>query len=294
MKKTLLIMAALVAGLCFNAAAYDESYGYYSLDEIEADVDHSKAASVPYYDYYYQRNEADVELVVDSLCMHGTWKEGDVSYAIYEPIFHYSYAWRQGAWLDTCQIVKIRIWRYLPATDHNEQLDSREVRNVDDYLCYEKDNVKKIHIDEPQLSYAAVPTPATFCEAQGLPDDGVGDLETYFGGRLYTKDSPLTVQYRMRLYTTFYDRTGDHGIFDKGSWTTENEKPYRIWEAFATVSYGVDEIPTAVNDVKAAKDVVSTTYYNMQGMQSSTPFDGVNIVVTNYNDGSRTTTKVLK
>jgi len=294
MKKTLLIMAALVAGLTFNASAYDEAYGYYTLDEIEADVDHSKAASVPYNDYYSQNPEVATELIMDSLCMHETWTENGINYAIYEPIFHYSHGWRQAYWIDTCEIVKIRIWRYLPATEHNEYLDSREIRNVDDYLCYEKDHVKKIDIDGDNLSDAPLPTPATFCEAQGIADDGVGDLQTYFGARLYTKENPLKVEYRMRIYTTFYDRTGDYAIFDKGSFVVENEKPYRIWEAFGTISYGVDVIPTAVNDVNVAKDVVSTTYYNLQGIESSTPFDGVNIVVTSYNDGSRTTTKVLK
>ena len=41
-------------------------------------------------------------------------------------------------------------------------------------------------------------------------------------------------------------------------------------------------------------EVVSKTYYNVQGMQSDKPFDGINIVVTRYSDGTMTTTKVVR
>jgi|GEM_PF-2437281 len=51
---------------------------------------------------------------------------------------------------------------------------------------------------------------------------------------------------------------------------------------------------TAVYELSYDSNVVSTTYYNMQGMQSSTPFEGVNIVVTRYSDGTTRTVKVVK
>ncbi len=54
------------------------------------------------------------------------------------------------------------------------------------------------------------------------------------------------------------------------------------------------QAPTAVEDVNAAKTVSSVRYYNMQGMESAEPFSGVNIVVTNYADGSKATSKVVK
>ena len=40
--------------------------------------------------------------------------------------------------------------------------------------------------------------------------------------------------------------------------------------------------------------VVSRTYVNAQGMQSDKPFDGLNIVVTRFSDGTTTTTKVVR
>ena len=35
-------------------------------------------------------------------------------------------------------------------------------------------------------------------------------------------------------------------------------------------------------------------YVNVAGMESNTPFDGVNIVVTTYTDGTHSAVKVIK
>lgn len=51
---------------------------------------------------------------------------------------------------------------------------------------------------------------------------------------------------------------------------------------------------TAVVDVKGAKVVESVRYYNIMGMESEQPFEGINIVVTRYSDGSSSTAKVLR
>ena len=52
--------------------------------------------------------------------------------------------------------------------------------------------------------------------------------------------------------------------------------------------------PTAVIELNATKNVVSEHYYNLMGVESNKPFEGVNIVVTRYNDGSISTRKVLR
>lgn len=51
---------------------------------------------------------------------------------------------------------------------------------------------------------------------------------------------------------------------------------------------------TAVDNLQLGKNVTRITYYNALGIASDTPFQGVNIVVTRYSDGSTTTTKILK
>lgn len=51
---------------------------------------------------------------------------------------------------------------------------------------------------------------------------------------------------------------------------------------------------TAINDIDLAKQVTKVTYINMTGLESNTPFQGMNIVVTLYNDGTKAISKVVK
>lgn len=51
---------------------------------------------------------------------------------------------------------------------------------------------------------------------------------------------------------------------------------------------------TGVDEVVTAKAVVSVTYYNLAGVASAKPFEGVSIVVTRYADGSTKATKELR
>lgn len=51
---------------------------------------------------------------------------------------------------------------------------------------------------------------------------------------------------------------------------------------------------TGVTTVQAAGNVVSVKYYNAMGVESSVPFNGVNIVVTTYDNGTRTTSKMIR
>lgn len=57
---------------------------------------------------------------------------------------------------------------------------------------------------------------------------------------------------------------------------------------------GIDPA-TAIESVVAGNgEVKSVKFYNVAGIESATPFQGVNIVVTEYTDGSRTTSKMLR
>lgn len=57
-----------------------------------------------------------------------------------------------------------------------------------------------------------------------------------------------------------------------------------------------DSSVTAVKEVRSAAEstIESITYYNLMGQQSKVPFDGINLRVIRYSDGSMTTTKILK
>ncbi|MCI6224611.1 MAG: hypothetical protein MR656_05795 [Bacteroidales bacterium] len=54
------------------------------------------------------------------------------------------------------------------------------------------------------------------------------------------------------------------------------------------------KVATGVNDVNSAKEVKGVSYFNMMGVESAQPFDGVNIMVTTYTDGTQSAAKVLR
>ena len=53
-------------------------------------------------------------------------------------------------------------------------------------------------------------------------------------------------------------------------------------------------ITTGVEDVDAEKTVAGVTYYNLLGVSSDRPFEGVNVVVTTYTDGTKSSKKIVK
>ena len=51
---------------------------------------------------------------------------------------------------------------------------------------------------------------------------------------------------------------------------------------------------TAIEKVTADRQIAKVTYFNVAGLQSDEPFDGMNIVVTTFTDGTSSTVKVIK
>ena len=82
--------------------------------------------------------------------------------------------------------------------------------------------------------------------------------------------------------------------------TSNNNRSLRA-EDDETVGYGVEsdakapkQTPTSVYEIVGNGEIVSQTYFNVQGMESDKPFDGVNIVVTRFSDGTTSVSKVVK
>lgn len=64
---------------------------------------------------------------------------------------------------------------------------------------------------------------------------------------------------------------------------------------YLVVKEGDVEVVSAISEVSVpSRRAVSTRYYNVAGQSSATPMDGMNIVVTRYDDGTQAVTKVLK
>ena len=91
-------------------------------------------------------------------------------------------------------------------------------------------------------------------------------------------------------YHFVYDEDGNYNYLDTGKWYKNVDDPLSLTIA-PVLKYSVlDGISTS----SATKQAVSHTYYNIAGMASDKPFQGVNIVVTRYSDGSHTATKVFR
>jgi hypothetical protein len=54
------------------------------------------------------------------------------------------------------------------------------------------------------------------------------------------------------------------------------------------------DVLTAIDNLDATKQVTKVSYVSTTGVVSDKPFQGVNIVITQFNDGSRIVTKAVK
>ena len=79
----------------------------------------------------------------------------------------------------------------------------------------------------------------------------------------------------------------------EGSETKATIYQYFPGNYFKTFEFKLKSTITGVENI-AVKDVKTVRYYNLQGIESATPFDGVNIVVKEMTDGSKVASKVVK
>ena len=90
-------------------------------------------------------------------------------------------------------------------------------------------------------------------------------------------------------------------------WSSSNGAPHRInpygdgmetpqpaYIVYPLEGQNSSENVTDVEEVLTVKTVKSVRFYNLMGVESDKPFEGINIVVTRYSDGSTSTVKVLK
>ena len=92
---------------------------------------------------------------------------------------------------------------------------------------------------------------------------------------------------KVKLVARFYYKKNSAGK----ARPTDSDRLYYVVEKQITVP--MDQIITGIDNV-TSKAVANVKYYNMMGIESDVPFQGVNIEVTTYEDGSRTTRKIMK
>lgn len=108
--------------------------------------------------------------------------------------------------------------------------------------------------------------------------------DVYFG-LTPTRAAVKEASYVVRMYST--NVSGAHGI----KLADTDGSRFYITERQLDVRYSGEGVITAINGLEA--DVKSVKYHNTLGIESDTPFKGINIVVTTYNDGRTVTTKVV-
>ncbi len=119
----------------------------------------------------------------------------------------------------------------------------------------------------------------------GLDMNGVGfwknDVTSLNGNEAYLLGSTSQVGFYPEAH--FGDATG----------ATSDDLPNGIAPGY--IFQYPDGTYTAIeNNVNTAKEVKSVRYYNTLGIESTTPFQGVNIIVTTFTDGTRATVKAIK
>ena len=69
---------------------------------------------------------------------------------------------------------------------------------------------------------------------------------------------------------------------------------YQYMPGLFVACYKLSTPSTAVSNVNATKTATGVKYVNLAGQTSNGPFDGVNLVVTTYSDGTQNTVKTVK
>ncbi len=138
-----------------------------------------------------------------------------------------------------------------------------------------------------------------------------GDLKMTFGAQKVRENDTetgvideLPVQFTVRLYykkdanmknasQDGKDLTASHAVL-RGD--NDDESIYYIVEAIYETTIKEEDVITAINGVSVdpSRQVEQVTYYNAMGQSSSKPFNGVNIVVKEYSDGSKSSSKIIK
>ena len=230
--------------------------------------------------------EPTIEVVNSAKTSWGKWKYNGQEYCIYSPVIELkgvlpedeaakdgdSYTYNAYMYRVWCTYAGARTY----ARDANGNLTDGGSAKTTPFLIGEvsfNDNEDGLHttigsqLSSPQDAAAL---PWTFAAPVGL---SANDLT--FVVRFYYKKTVTNAPARSRINA---NRDG------------EGDGEYYIVEENATAK----DITTSINELAGLREVASVTYVNALGQQSSRPFDGVNIVVTRYTDGTTSTVKVVR
>lgn len=169
--------------------------------------------------------------------------------------------------------IKIGINRIGGLTHKPIKLDNYTIKRI------EKDNVtddiKTTDLDLPTMTEVSPTYSGTFKMLDGSLTEGIVEYDIVVFRDLFEVED--VVEYEAAT-TLSYEVSGKQGLTNKS----------------ITIVVNFNDKPTAVEEVAAEKAVSNVIYYNVSGVASAEPFDGVNIVVTKYADGTKKVEKILK
>ena len=141
----------------------------------------------------------------------------------------------------------------------------------------------------------------------GIQEDAIRNEKraTFGAQRLMTKTGDdkqdvgtlekMKVSFIVRAYFTKEKESQPNNAPRRAATLNSLDGKYYIAEGKADYTVAkTNGIITAVTSIDANREVSGVMYYNAMGLPSVTPWQGVNIVVTRYTDGTTSTTKVIK
>ena len=140
--------------------------------------------------------------------------------------------------------------------------------------------LQTVYIDDPTVDRVY------FGKEQWVESDG--HLPYAIGVPVSIANDPSVLQFVVRFY---YKRVLNEEVpgGTKGLRDGEEEEYYIVQG-----EGDGEDVTTGILEFYGGKAILDVTYVNAQGMKSSKPFDGVNIVVTRYSDGTTTTGKIVR
>ena len=188
-----------------------------------------------------------------------TWVKDGVEYAIYSP--------------------EVKLTSQLPSQTGYQLYDYRLWVDYEDDAPawdFERDEEGKIHLT------TKMDRPLYDGESTSIGGEGTQDQKDQW---TFVAPADLT---EVKLVARFYYKKTSTSSKAR---PTDRDRLYYVVEKQEIVP--LNQIITGIDNV-ASKNVAGIKYYNMIGVESDVPFQGANIEVTTYTDGSRTTRKIMK
>ena len=204
------------------------------------------------------------------------------------------------------EVYKVRAWRQIDTkllgecpSSEGPHVPDRSDRISGDYLFEELTYGDEFNISGGVRLQAFKEVPGGYeLGNRERPNGENNERMATFGAVKLEEGQTMDVTVIVRVY--FTKANADAAVQPAGgprrALTLENlsaDGKYYVAEKVVTRTLSSNNVITAVNSVKANREVESVNYVNTMGQVSDRPWQGVNVVVTRYTDGTTKTTKAV-